>query len=100
MEIPKFPQMNRDLSIIVDKGVTYQSLEDSVVSLNLARLLSVKLFDVFENEKLGKNKKSVAISFIFSDREKTLTDDETDEMMAQIIHVIKTDWNAEIRGNN
>jgi len=100
VEIPKFPQMHRDLSIIVDKGIAYQSLEDSVISLNLARLFSVKLFDVFENEKLGKNKKSVAISLIFSDSEKTLTDDETDVMMAQIVHVIKTDWNAEIRGNN
>jgi phenylalanyl-tRNA synthetase beta chain len=99
IEIPKFPQVHRDLSIIVDKGITYQSLEDSVTSLNLARLVLVKLFDVFENEKLGENKKSLAISFLFSDKEKTLTDEETDEMMARIIHVMEKDWNAEIRRN-
>ena len=99
IEIPKFPQVQRDLSIIVDKRISYQSLEDSVTSLNLARLISVKLFDVFENEKLGENKKSLAISFMFSDKEKTLTDEETDEMMARIIHVIEKDWNAEIRRN-
>lgn len=98
-EIPKFPQVHRDLSILVDKRISYQSLEYSVTSLHLTRLLSVKLFDVFENEKLGKNKKSLAISFIFSDREKTLTDEETDEMMERIIHVIEKDWNAEIRRN-
>ena len=67
--------------------------------MNLSRLVSVKLFDVFENEKLGENKKSLAISFIFSDKEKTLTDEETDEMMARIIHVIERDWKAEIRRN-
>jgi phenylalanyl-tRNA synthetase beta chain len=99
IEIPKFPQVHRDLSIIVDKGIAYQSLENSVTSLNLTRLISVKLFDVFENEKLGENKKSLAISFLFSDREKTLTDEETDEMMARIIHAMEKDWNAEIRRN-
>jgi phenylalanyl-tRNA synthetase beta chain len=99
IEIPKFPQVHRDLSIIVDKRISYQSLESSVAALNLARLISVKLFDVFENEKLGENKKSLAISFLFSDKEKTLTDGETDEMMERIIHVIEKDWNAEIRRN-
>jgi phenylalanyl-tRNA synthetase beta chain len=98
-EIPKFPQVHRDLSIIVDKTVPYETLENSVTSLNLGRLISVKLFDVFENEKLGETRKSVAISFIFSDNEKTLTDKETDEMMAQIIQAIETGCKAEIRRN-
>ncbi|MEO8764079.1 MAG: phenylalanine--tRNA ligase subunit beta [Ginsengibacter sp.] len=97
LEIPKFPQVHRDLSIIVDKKTSYQSLEDSVTALHLTRLISIKLFDVFENEKIGVDKKSLAISFVFSDREKTLTDRETDEMMARIIHVFERDWNAEIR---
>jgi phenylalanyl-tRNA synthetase beta chain len=99
-EIPKFPQVQRDLSIIVDKAINYLSLEDSVTSLNLQKLKSVNLFDVFENEKLGKNKKSLAISFTFSDNEKTLTDDETEKMMSKIIQVIQKDHSAEIRKNN
>jgi len=96
-EIPKFPQVHRDLAIIVDKTTSYQSLKDSIISLDLARLISVRLFDVFESEKLGNNKKSMALSLIFRDKEKTLTDEETDEMMARIIHVMEKDWNAEIR---
>ncbi|MEP6926801.1 MAG: phenylalanine--tRNA ligase subunit beta [Ginsengibacter sp.] len=99
IEIPKFPQVHRDLSIIVDKRITYQSLENSVISLNLARLITVKLFDVFENEKLGKNKKSLSVRFLFSDKKKTLTDGETDEMMARIIGSIQKDWDAVIRKN-
>lgn len=99
-EIPKFPHVQRDLSIIVDKKVNYLSLEDSITSLNLQKLKSVNLFDVFESEKLGKNKKSLAISFTFSDKEKTLTDDETEKMMTRITQVIQQNHSAEIRKNN
>ena len=83
--IPKFPQVQRDLSIIVDKSISYQSLEELVNTLKLSKLKEFKLFDVFENEKLGENKKSLAINFTFSDKEKTLTDEEIDGMMNKII---------------
>lgn len=99
-EIPKFPQVQRDLSIIVDKSVSYQSLEDSVKTLKISKLKEYKLFDIFESEKLGANKKSMAISFTFSDKEKTLTDEETDGMMNKIIHSIEKNISAEIRRNN
>jgi phenylalanyl-tRNA synthetase beta chain len=99
VEIPKFPQVERDLSIIIDKKISYQSIKNSIEGLNLRELVSVKLFDVFENEKIGKSKKSLAISFTLSDKNKTLTDKETDEIMARIIHVMEKDWNAEIRKN-
>jgi phenylalanyl-tRNA synthetase beta chain len=96
-EIPKFPQVQRDLSIIVDKSVSYQSLEESVKSLKISKLKDFKLFDVFESEKLGVDKKSMAISFTFSDKEKTLTDEETDGMMNRIINSIEKNMTAEIR---
>ncbi len=95
----KFPQVHRDLSIIVDKKLTYQFVEDLVHSLQLPRLIDLKLFDVFENEKLGENKKSFAISFTFLDKEKTLTDKEIDNMMNKIIDLLTTKLNAEIRRN-
>ena len=99
-EIPKFPQMQRDLSVIVDKSVSYQSLEQSVRALNISRLKEYKLFDVFESEKLGANKKSMAISFTFADKERTLTDEETDSMMNRIINSMEKNMSAEIRKNN
>ncbi|MGZ4048606.1 MAG: phenylalanine--tRNA ligase subunit beta [Bacteroidia bacterium] len=99
-EIPKFPQVQRDLSIIVDKSASYQSLEESVKTLKISKLKEFKLFDVFESEKLGANKKSMAISFTFSDKEKTLTDEETDGMMNRIINSIEKNMTAEIRRNN
>jgi phenylalanyl-tRNA synthetase beta chain len=99
-EIPKFPQVQRDLSIIVNKSISYQSIEESIKKLNISKLTVFKLFDVFESEKLGTGKKSVAINFIFSDKEKTLTDEETDSMMNRIITSIEKNTTAEIRRNN
>jgi Phenylalanyl-tRNA synthetase beta subunit len=55
------------------------------------------LFDVFESEKLGQGKKSMAISFTFLDKEKTLTDREIDEMMSKIMTTMEKELGAEIR---
>jgi phenylalanyl-tRNA synthetase beta chain len=97
--ISKFPPVHRDLSMVVDKKLTYQSVEDLVHSLHLSKLIDLKLFDVFENEKLGENKKSFAISFTFLDKEKTLTDTEVDSIMNKITNVLEKELNAEIRRN-
>jgi phenylalanyl-tRNA synthetase beta chain len=97
--ISKFPQVQRDLSIVVDKKLTYQSVADVVHNLHLNRLVDLKLFDVFENEKLGENKKSFAITFTFLDKEKTLTDKEVENFMNKIITNLEKQLNAEIRRN-
>ena len=62
-----------------------------------ARLQDVKLFDIFENEKLGKEKKSMAINFTFLDEEKTLTDKEIDGWMNKIMNTLEKELGAEIR---
>lgn len=97
--IAKFPSVQRDLSIVVDKKAQYQSIESLVNSLQLKKLIHINLFDVFESEKLGNNKKSLAISFTFLDKEKTLTDKEVDSMMNKIIELLESKLNAEIRRN-
>ncbi|MEP7230635.1 MAG: phenylalanine--tRNA ligase subunit beta [Ginsengibacter sp.] len=99
VEIPKFPYVKRDLSIVVDKKISYQSVENSINSLQLSKLTGIKLFDLFESVKLGEGKKSFAIGFTFLDKEKTLTDKEVDVMMEKIINNIKKANNAEIRNS-
>ncbi len=99
-EIPKYPQVNRDLSIVIDKTISYKVIENSIASLRLQKLTDIKLFDVFESEKLGKEKKSFAITFTFYDKEKTLTDIEVDSIMDRIINILEKENNAEIRRNN
>ena len=95
--IPKFPAAVRDLAIVVDKSLSYQAVQNITRGIKLSRLESVNLFDVFESEKLGTGKKSMAINFTFLDEEKTLTDKEIDAMMAKIIATYEKELSAEIR---
>lgn len=96
-EVNKFPVVQRDLSMVVDAKRTYGEMEAAVASLQLPMLSQHRLFDVFESEKLGAGKKSMALSFFFSDEEKTLTDKEVDKMMGQIIGQLEKVVAAEIR---
>lgn len=97
--ITKFPPVQRDLSVVLDKQVTYQQVEELVKSLHLSNLENFQLFDVFENEKLGKDKKSLAFNFTFLDKEKTLTDKEIEGMINKIIAALENKLNAIIRRN-
>ncbi len=96
-EVSKFPAVQRDLALVVDKGTTYNTIETIVKKSNLNKLQSMRLFDVFESDKLGVGKKSMAVNFTFLDEEKTLTDKETDAMMGKIIQSFEKELNAEIR---
>ena len=96
-EIAKFPAVQRDLAIVVDKALKYEQVEKATWASKVNKLTSVNLFDVFESEKLGANKKSMAVSFTFLDEEKTMTDKDIDGMMSKIIACYEKELNAEIR---
>ena len=96
-EISKFPVVNRDLAVVVDKNVSYNQVEQIALSSKIDQLKSVQLFDVFESEKLGAGKKSMAVSFTFLDENKTLTDVEIDSFMQKIISGYEKSLQAEIR---
>ena len=96
-EIPRFPSVQRDLAIIVGKNLSYAEVEKTVHKIGLEKLREVNLFDIFESEKLGADKKSLALSFTFLDEEKTLTDKEIDEWMNKIMILLEKNLGAEIR---
>ena len=96
-EVNKFPVMQRDLAMVVKRATSFESIEQTVKKLKLPKLKEVRLFDVFESEKLGADKKSMAISFLFADEEKTLTDKEVDAMITKLIQGFESDLAAEIR---
>ncbi|MEO6489442.1 MAG: phenylalanine--tRNA ligase subunit beta [Ferruginibacter sp.] len=96
-EIPKFPAVIRDLSLVVDKKITYEMIKRTGMSANIPQLRSIELFDIFESDKLGNEKKAIAVSFIFLDIGKTLTDIEVDGFMQKIIVGYQTNLNAQIR---
>ena len=96
-EIPRYPAVERDLAILVDRSVKYRQVEKAISDARIGKLKKHGLFDVFESEKLGAGKKSMAISLTFQDEEKTLTDEETDSMMNTIISVLVNELNGEVR---
>ena len=96
-EVPKFPIVERDLALVVPKGMKYEAIEAAIRKLRLDKLQDVRLFDVFESEKLGTDKKSLAINFTFLDEEKTLTDKEIDGWMGKIMTALEKELGAEIR---
>ena len=97
MEISRYPAVNRDLAIVVNKTTPFSDVEKATYSAKINKLKSINLFDIFESEKIGPGKKSMAVSFTFQDEEKTLTDKEIDAMMNKIIVSYEKELNAEIR---
>lgn len=103
-EISKYPAVQRDLAMIVSKGLSWEEVEQTVQKVKLSlptgqagNLQDIKLFDIFESDKLGANKKSLAVNFTFLDEEKTLTDKEIDSWMNKIMSTLEKDLQAEIR---
>ena len=96
-ELPKFPQVERDLSMLVPKNLAFATIEEAIQKCKIKKLKNIRLFDVFENEKIGADKKSMALNFQFLDEEKTMTDNETDQMIQQIIQQLEKEVQAEIR---
>ncbi len=96
-EVAKFPAVQRDLALIVDSKIQYHQIEEIIKKLKLSKLQGTRLFDVFESDKLGVGKKSLAINFTFIDEEKTLTDKEIEGMMGKLISSFEKEIGAEIR---
>ena len=93
----KFPNIDRDLAVVVDESVLAQDIVDAVKDAKIKFLTDVKVFDEYKSEQIGKNKKSVAMSFAFSSLERTLTDDEIAAEMAKILSALKRKVGAKIR---
>jgi phenylalanyl-tRNA synthetase beta chain len=96
-EVSKYPSIERDLALVIDKAIAYEAIQASIVDAKLSALKETRVFDIFESEKLGAGKKSVAINFVFNATDKTLTDVEIDEMMKKLIQLFEKNIQAEIR---
>lgn len=96
-ELPKQLPVYRDLAMVVDKQLSFEAVEKAVRKAKVDKLQEVKLFDIFESEKLGKDKRSLALSFTFLDEEKTLTDKEIEGFVSKLIQALEKEVSAEIR---
>jgi len=96
-EIPKYPAVRRDLSMLVDTEVTFDTLKTIAFKTEKRLLKNVQIFDVYVGDKLPENKKSYAINFTLQDDQQTLTDKQIDSVMQKIIANLAQSAKAEIR---
>ena len=96
-EVPRFPAVRRDLSMLLDEGVGFDQLERLARTAERKLLRQVDLFDVYQGDKLPKGKKSYAVSFVLQDEERTLTDDVVEKAMGRIRQALEKEVGAELR---
>lgn len=96
-EVAKFPAVRRDLSLLIDRQVTFDALKNIAERTERKLLKSVGVFDVYVGDKLPAGKKSYALSFELQDEEKTLTDKQIDSVIQKLILNFEKEVGAEIR---
>jgi phenylalanyl-tRNA synthetase beta chain len=96
-ELPKYPAVKRDLALLVDRDVKFSQIWGLAYKTERTILKDVTLFDVYESDSLGKNKKSYAVSFILQDEFKTLTDKNIDKVMDSFVRIFEKELGAQIR---
>jgi phenylalanyl-tRNA synthetase beta chain len=96
-ELPKYPAVKRDLALLVNSDVKFERIKELAFRTEKNILKEVNLFDVYESESLGKNKKSYAVSFILQDEMKTLTDKNIEKVMGSFIRIFEKELDAQIR---
>lgn len=96
-ELPKFPEVRRDLALLIDKNIHFNEIENIAFSTEKKLLKSVSLFDVYEGKNLPEGKKSYAVSFILQDPSKTLTDNLIDSVMKKLVNNYEKQLGASLR---
>ena len=96
-EIPKYPEVRRDLALLVDQNVTYESIYKIARQTEKTLLKNIDLFDVYEGQNLPEGKKSYALSFTIQDDSKTLTDAQIDKIMNKLQKNFETELGAVLR---
>jgi phenylalanyl-tRNA synthetase beta chain len=96
-EISKFPEVKRDLALLVDKSVRFAEIEKIAFDTDKKLLKNVTLFDVYEGKNLEAGKKSYAVNFTLQDKEKTLTDKQIDGIMQKLIKNLTEKLDAKLR---
>lgn len=96
-ELPKFPEVRRDLALLLDEKVTYAELRAAALKSAKKLLKNVSLFDVYRGDKIPEGKKQYALSFTLQDPEKTLTDQDVEKVMDNLLKTFQNNFGAQLR---
>ena len=97
IEIPKYPEVRRDLALLVDESVNFDSIYTIAQQTEKSLLKNIQLFDVYQGANLPEGKKSYAVSFTIQDTSKTLTDVQIDKIMSKLQKNFETELQAVLR---
>ncbi|NIP31818.1 MAG: phenylalanine--tRNA ligase subunit beta [Candidatus Dadabacteria bacterium] len=95
--LPKYPSVKRDIALVVDDKITAQEILLNMKEVNSSIIEDVWVFDVYKGETLQEGKKSVAVSMILRDKEKTLTDDDANQVQKKVLKKLEKTLGAELR---
>lgn len=96
-EVAKFPEMRRDLSLLINEDINFEQIEQLARKQERKLLKEVSLFDVYKGKNLDAGKKSYAVSFVFRDENKTLNDGQIDKVMQKITSQLQKEFDATLR---
>ena len=96
-ELPKFPEVRRDLALLLDESVSYADLRKSAFRVGKKLLKQVGLFDVYRGDKIAEGKKQYALSFVLQDLDKTLTDNDVERVMSKLLATFQNEFGAALR---
>jgi phenylalanyl-tRNA synthetase beta chain len=96
-EIPKYPEVRRDLSLLLDDSVSFDAIYNIAIQSEKSLLKDINLFDVYQGKNLPEGKKSYALSFTIQDHSKTLTDGQIDKIMSKLQKNFETELGASLR---
>ena len=96
-DIPKYPEVRRDLALLVDNSVTFDTIYHIARQTEKSLLKDINLFDVYQGKNLPEGKKSYAVSFTLQDNTKTLTDEQIDKIMNKLQKNLESEVGASLR---
>jgi phenylalanyl-tRNA synthetase beta chain len=96
-EISKFPEVRRDLAVVVDKSVPAAELMANVRTVAGTYLTDLRLFDVYEGKGIDPKRKSLALGLTFRDQSRTLGDEDVNKAVGQVVDLLEKNYKAELR---
>lgn len=96
-ELPRFPEVRRDLALLLDEGVSYSALRKTAFRTGKKLLRHLNLFDVYRGDRIPAGKKQYALSLVLQDMDKTLTDADVDRFIGKLMSAFSSEFGASLR---
>jgi phenylalanyl-tRNA synthetase beta chain len=95
--VSKFLPIRRDLAVVLDENIAVETVLKEIKNANMELISEVALFDLYQGKGIAENKKSLALSVLMHDTQKTLIDSDADKAMGNLLQLLQNKFNAMLR---